>query len=164
MLYVARPELQGAPLVPMLPAEIKARDGLTLPSYLTLPKGADTNGDVKADKAVPLVLLVHGGPWARDTYGYNGYHQWLANRGYAVLSVNFRASSGFGKKFLNAGNLQWGLAMHNDLLDAVDWAVKQGVTTADKVAIMGGSYGGYAALAGLAFTPKADDRKRLAMT
>lgn len=154
MLYVARPELQGAPLVPMLTAEIKARDGLTLPSYLTLPKGSDANGDGKADKAVPMVLLVHGGPWARDTYGYNGYHQWLANRGYAVLSVNFRASSGFGKKFLNAGNLQWGLAMHNDLLDAVEWAVKQGVTTADKVAIMGGSYGGYAALAGLAFTPK----------
>jgi len=152
-LYVARPELQGAPLVPMLTAEIKARDGLTLPSYLTLPKGADTNGDGKADKPVPLVLLVHGGPWARDGYGYNGQHQWLANRGYAVLSVNFRASTGFGKKFLNAGNMQWGLAMHNDLLDAVDWAVKQGVTTKDKVAIMGGSYGGYAALAGLTFTP-----------
>jgi dipeptidyl aminopeptidase/acylaminoacyl peptidase len=154
MLYVARPELQSAPLVPMQTAEIKARDGLTLPSYLTLPKGADSNGDGKADKPVPMVLLVHGGPWARDGYGYNGYHQWLANRGYAVLSVNFRASRGFGKKFLSAGNLQWGLAMHNDLLDAVEWAVKQGVTTSDKVAIMGGSYGGYAALAGLAFTPK----------
>jgi dipeptidyl aminopeptidase/acylaminoacyl peptidase len=152
-LYVARPELQGAPLVPMLPAEIKARDGLTLPSYLTLPKGADTNGDGKADKPVPLVLLVHGGPWARDAYGYNANHQWLANRGYAVLSVNFRASTGFGKKFLNAGNKQWGLAMHTDLLDAVQWAVQHGVTTADKVAIMGGSYGGYAALAGLTFTP-----------
>lgn len=152
-LYVARPELQGAPLVPMLTAEIKARDGLTLPSYLTLPKGADTNGDGKADKPVPMVLFVHGGPWARDSYGYNGYHQWLANRGYAVLSVNFRASTGFGKKFLSAGNMQWGLAMHNDLLDAVDWAVQQGVTTKDKVAIMGGSYGGYAALAGVTFTP-----------
>lgn len=154
-LYVARPELQGAPLVPMLTAEIKARDGVILPSYLTLPKGADTNGDGKADKPVPMVLFVHGGPWARDGYGYNGYHQWLANRGYAVLSVNFRASTGFGKKFLNAGNKQWGLSMHNDLLDAVDWAVKQGVTSADKVAIMGGSYGGYATLAGLAFTPTA---------
>ncbi|NCT84176.1 MAG: S9 family peptidase [Comamonadaceae bacterium] len=152
-LYVARPELQGAPLVPMHPVEIKARDGLTLPSYLTLPKGADKNGDGKPEQAVPLVLLVHGGPWARDGYGYNGTHQWLANRGYAVLSVNFRASTGFGKKFLNAGNKQWGLAMHDDLIDAVNWAVKQGVTSADKVAIMGGSYGGYAALAGLAFTP-----------
>jgi len=152
-LYVARPELQNAPLVPMHAVEIKARDGLTLPSYLTLPKGADKNGDGKPEQAVPLVLLVHGGPWGRDGYGYNGTHQWLANRGYAVLSVNFRASTGFGKKFLNAGNKQWGLAMHDDLIDAVNWAVKQGVTSADKVAIMGGSYGGYAALAGLAFTP-----------
>ncbi len=152
-LYVARPELQGAPLMPMQTAEIQARDGMTLPSYLTLPQGADTNGDGKAVKPVPMVLLVHGGPWGRDGYGYNGMHQWLANRGYAVLSVNFRASTGFGKKFLNAGNKQWGLAMHNDLLDAVDWAVKQGITTTDKVAIVGGSYGGYAALAGLAFTP-----------
>lgn len=152
-LYVARPELQGAPLVPMHPVEIKSRDGLTLPSYLTLPRGADKNGDGKPEQAVPLVLLVHGGPWARDGHGYNGTHQWLANRGYAVLSVNFRASTGFGKKFLNAGNKQWGLAMHDDLIDAVNWAVKQGVTSADKVAIMGGSYGGYAALAGLAFTP-----------
>jgi len=152
-LYVARPELQGAPLVDMHGVEIKARDGLILPSYLTLPKDADKNGDGKADKPVPMVLFVHGGPWARDGHGYNGYHQWLANRGYAVLAVNFRASTGFGKKFLNAGNKQWGLTMHNDLLDAVDWAVKQGVTTKDKVAIMGGSYGGYAALAGVAFTP-----------
>jgi dipeptidyl aminopeptidase/acylaminoacyl peptidase len=152
-IYVARPALQGAPLVPMHTAEIKARDGLTLPSYLTLPAGADKNGDGKPEQAVPMVLLVHGGPWARDGFGYNGTHQWLANRGYAVLSVNFRASTGFGKKFLNAGNKQWGLAMHDDLIDAVNWAVKQGVTSADKVAIMGGSYGGYAALAGLAFTP-----------
>ena len=154
-LYVARPELLGAPLMPMLTAEIKARDGLTLPSYLTLPKGSDINGDGKADKRVPMVLLVHGGPWTRDVYGYDAYHQWLANRGYAVLSVNFRASSGFGKKFLTAGNKQWGLAMHTDLLDAVEWAVKQGITSADQVAIMGGSYGGYATLAALAFTPTA---------
>ena len=154
-LYVARPELLGAPLMPMLTAEIKARDGLTLPSYLTLPKGSDINGDGKADKRVPMVLLVHGGPWLRDVYGYDAHHQWLANRGYAVLSVNFRASSGFGKKFLTAGNKQWGLAMHTDLLDAVEWAVKQGITSADKVAIMGGSYGGYATLAALAFTPTA---------
>ena len=154
-LYVARPELLGVPLMPMLTAEIKARDGLILPSYLTLPKGSDINGDGKADKRVPMVLLVHGGPWLRDVYGYDAHHQWLANRGYAVLSVNFRASSGFGKKFLTAGNKQWGLAMHTDLLDAVEWAVKQGITSADKVAIMGGSYGGYATLAALAFTPTA---------
>jgi dipeptidyl aminopeptidase/acylaminoacyl peptidase len=124
-------------------------------SYLSLPKAADPNGSGKASKPVPMVLLVHGGPWARDDYGYNGYHQWLANRGYAVLSVNFRGSTGFGKDFVNAGNLQWGRKMHDDLLDAVEWAVRNGVTTRDKVAIMGGSYGGYAALAGVTFTPKA---------
>ena len=154
-LFVSRPELEGAPLVQMFPQEIKARDGLTLVSYLTLPKAADANGDGKADKPVPMVLFVHGGPWARDGYGYNSYHQWLANRGYAVLSVNYRGSTGFGKGFISAGDKQWGRKMHDDLLDAVDWAVKSGVTTRDKVAIMGGSYGGYATLAGVAFTPTA---------
>ena len=152
-LYVTRPELEGAPLAAMHPVEIKARDGLVQPSYLTLPPGSDSDGDGKPDKPVPLVLLVHGGPWARDAYGFNSMHQWLANRGYAVLSPNFRSSTGFGKAFTNAGNLQWGAKMHDDLLDAVDWAVKAGITTKDKVAIMGGSYGGYATLAGLAFTP-----------
>lgn len=137
----------------MWPVEIKARDGLTLVSYLTLPAGSDANRDGKADRPAPLILLVHGGPWARDEYGYNSYHQWLANRGYAVLSVNYRASTGFGKDFLAAGNLQWGKKMHDDLIDAVDWAVASGVTTPDKVAIMGGSYGGYATLAGLTLTP-----------
>ena len=152
-LFTGRPELEGAPLAPMYPVEIKTRDGLTEVSYLTLPPGSDADGDGRPDKPVPMVLLVHGGPWARDSYGYNGLHQWLANRGYAVLSVNYRASTGFGKKYLAAGNLQWGLKMHDDLLDAVGWAVKSGVTTPDKVAIMGGSYGGYATLAGLTFTP-----------
>ena len=152
-LFVGRPELIGAPLVAMHPLEIKARDGLTLVSYLSLPPGSDTNGDGIPDKPVPMVLFVHGGPWGRDSYGYNGVHQWLANRGYAVLSVNFRASTGFGKKFIAAGDLQWGLKMHDDLLDAVDWAVKTGVTPRDKVAIMGGSYGGYATLAGMTVTP-----------
>jgi len=154
-LFVSRPELEGAPLVPMFPQEIKSRDGLTLVSYLTLPKAADPSGSGKAAKPVSLVLLVHGGPWARDGYGSNGYHQWLANRGYAVLSVNYRGSTGFGKAFVTAADLQWGRKMHDDLLDAVDWAVKAGVTTRDKVAIMGGSYGGYATLAGLTFTPEA---------
>ena len=145
-LFVARPELEGAPLVAMQDHEIKTRDGMTLVSYLSLPKGAKG--------PVPMVLFVHGGPWARDGYGYHSYHQWLANRGYAVLSVNFRGSTGFGKKFISAGDLQWGRKMHDDLLDAVDWAVARGVTSADKVAIMGGSYGGYATLAGMAFTPE----------
>ncbi len=153
-LYVGRPELVGAPLMPMYPVEIKSRDGLNLVSYLTLPKSADANADGKADKAVPMVLFVHGGPWGRDGYGFDSYHQWLANRGYAVLSVNFRASTGFGKDFIAAGNLEWGRKMQNDLTDAVAWAVESGVAQKDKVAIMGGSYGGYATLAGLTYTPE----------
>ena len=165
-LYDTRPELVGAPLVPMQAHEIKTRDGLTMVSYLSLPAGfqpgvqAGTQAGTQAEKQgkpgqpVPMVLLVHGGPWARDDYGYSSYHQWLANRGYAVLSANFRGSTGFGKNFTNAGDLQWGRKMHDDLLDAVQWAVQRGVAQKDKVAIMGGSYGGYATLAGLAFTPK----------
>jgi len=151
--YVTRPELEGAPLQPMHPVEIASRDGLTLPSYLTLPPCCDTQATGRPDAPVPMVLLVHGGPWARDGYGFSSTVQWLANRGYAVLQVNFRGSTGFGKDFLNAANKQWGLAMHDDLIDAVDWAVAEGITAKDKVAIMGGSYGGYATLAGLTFTP-----------
>ena len=154
-LFSARPALDGKPLAPMWPLELKSRDGLNLVSYLTLPPQADPDGDGKPDAPVPMVLLVHGGPWARDSYGYGGYNQWLANRGYAVLSVNFRGSTGFGKDFTNAGNGEWAGKMHDDLIDAVQWAVKQGVTTQDQVAIMGGSYGGYATLAGLTFTPDA---------
>ncbi|MEL7728958.1 S9 family peptidase [Citromicrobium bathyomarinum] len=152
-LYVTRPELEGAPLQPMHALELKSRDGLTLPSYLTLPPGSDSDGDGKPDAAVPMVLLVHGGPWARDGYGYNGYHQWLANRGYAVLSVNYRGSTGFGKDFINASNLQWSKTMHDDLIDATRWAIDEGIAIEDKVAIMGGSYGGYATLVGLTYTP-----------
>ena len=152
-LFASRPALDGLPLSKMHPIEIRSRDGMTLVSYLTLPPGSDPDGDGRPSAAVPMVLLVHGGPWARDAYGFNGTHQWLANRGYAVLSTNFRSSTGFGKNFINAGNLQWGRAMHDDLLDAVDWAVKRGVTRADKVAIMGGSYGGFATLTGLTATP-----------
>jgi dipeptidyl aminopeptidase/acylaminoacyl peptidase len=152
--YTTRPELEGAPLQPMHPAEVPARDGLTLVSYLTLPPGSDPDGDGVPDGAVPMVLLVHGGPWARDNYGFNRAHQWLANRGYAVMSVNFRGSTGLGKNFINAANLQWGAAMHDDLIDAVNWAVERGIAQKDKVAIMGGSYGGYATLVGLTFTPE----------
>jgi dipeptidyl aminopeptidase/acylaminoacyl peptidase len=152
-LYVSRPELAGAPLQTMHPIELKSRDGLTLPSYLTLPPGSDRNGDGRPEAPVPLVLLVHGGPWARDDFGYNPYHQWLANRGYAVLSVNYRGSTGFGKSFIEAANLEWAGKMHDDLIDAVQWAIDQKVSPADKIAIMGGSYGGYATLVGLTFTP-----------
>ena len=152
--YTTRPELEGAPLQPMHAVEIASRDGLTLPSYLTLPPGSDSDMDGRPDAPVPMVLFVHGGPWARDSYGYNSFHQWMANRGYAVLSVNFRGSTGFGKDFINASNLQWGLKMHDDLIDATDWAIAEGITGEDQVAIMGGSYGGYATLAGLTFTPE----------
>jgi dipeptidyl aminopeptidase/acylaminoacyl peptidase len=152
--YVTRPELEGAPLQPMHPLEIPSRDGLTLPSYLTLPPGIDGGGEGVPKAPVPMVLLVHGGPWARDGYGFNRAHQWLANRGYAVLSVNFRGSTGFGKAFVNAANLEWGAKMHDDLIDAVEWAVAGGIAERDKVAIMGGSYGGYATLVGLTFTPE----------
>ncbi|VVS97654.1 S9 family peptidase [Erythrobacter sp. EC-HK427] len=153
LFFVTKPELEGAPLQPMHPREITARDGLTLPSYLTLPPQVDPDADGVPDAPVPMVLLVHGGPWARDAYGFNRTHQWLANRGYAVLSVNFRGSTGFGKSFISAGNKQWSGKMHDDLIDAVEWAIAEGIAMRDKVAIMGGSYGGYATLVGLTFTP-----------
>ena len=152
-LFSVRPALDEHPLVPMHPVTIRARDGLSLVSYLSLPKGADDDGDGKPERARPMVLLVHGGPWARDEWGYAGSHQLLADRGYAVLSVNYRGSTGFGKGFGNAGNKQWGKKMHEDLLDGVAWAVESGVTRRDQVCIMGGSYGGYATLAGLTLTP-----------
>ncbi len=153
-LYVTRPELADAPLVPLRPLEIRSRDGLVQPSYLTLPPQSEPDAEGRPARPVPMVLLPHGGPWGRDLYGYNPFHQFLANRGYAVLSPNFRGSTGFGRAFMAAGNCEWGAKMHDDLLDAVQWAVEQGITTSDKVAIMGGSYGGYCVLAGLAFTPE----------
>jgi dipeptidyl aminopeptidase/acylaminoacyl peptidase len=146
-LFTARPKLDGLPLATMQPVVVTARDGLSLRAYLTLPVGVPS-------QKLPMVLWVHGGPWARDQWGYDPYAQWFANRGYACLQVNYRGSTGYGKKFLNAGNRQWGLTMHDDLVDAVDWAVAQGYADPAKVAIMGGSYGGYATLAGLAFTPE----------
>ncbi|GGA71814.1 peptidase S9 [Neiella marina] len=152
-LFATRPALEDQQLALMTPELINSRDGLTLVSYLTLPVGADADGDGRPEKPLPLVLNVHGGPWARDSYGYRPTPQWLANRGYAVLQVNFRGSTGFGKGFVNAGDLEWGLKMHDDLIDAIDWAIKESITTSDKIAIMGGSYGGYATLAGLTITP-----------
>jgi len=149
-LFDSRPELAGVPLAKMRPVEIPSRDGKTLVSYLTLPVGT---GD-KPGQALPMVLLVHGGPWARDVYGFHRNVQFLANRGYAVLQVNFRGSTGLGKDFTNAGNGAWGTSMHDDLIDAVNWAVAEGYADPAKVAIMGGSYGGYATLAGLTLTPE----------
>lgn len=154
LLFANKPALADQPLVKMHPVEIKARDGLTMMSYLTLPKDVDQDADGRPSRPVPMVLLVHGGPWARDSWGLDPEAQWLANRGYAVLQVNFRGSTGFGKKFLNAGNKEWAGKMHDDLLDAVKWAVDQKIADPAKVAIMGGSYGGYATLVGLTFTPE----------
>ena len=152
-LFVTNPKLNEQTLAKMHGVVIQARDNNELVSYLTLPVESDPDQDGKPTNPVPLVMLVHGGPWGRDTFGYTPTVQWLANRGYGVLQVNFRSSTGFGKAFLNAGNEQWAGAMHNDLLDAKYWAVEQGITSADTVAIMGGSYGGYATLVGLTFTP-----------
>ncbi len=150
-LFSARPQLERFRLAPMHGHIVRSRDGLDLVSYLTLPPGE--RGSHPA-KPLPMVLSVHGGPWYRDTYGYNPEHQWLANRGYAVLSVNYRGSTGFGKAFVNAGDMEWGGRMHDDLVDAVEWAVSEGIAARDRVAIYGGSYGGYAALVGATFTPE----------
>jgi dipeptidyl aminopeptidase/acylaminoacyl peptidase len=147
-LFTRRPALENVPLAPMEPVVVRARDGLELVCYLSRPPGA------KKGEPLPLVLFVHGGPWARDSWGFYPTHQWLANRGYAVLSVNYRGSTGLGKAFVNAANLEWAGKMHDDLIDAVDWAIAQGIADPPRVAIYGGSYGGYAALVGVTFTPE----------
>lgn len=147
-LYQSRPELDRSALAPMQPIHYTARDGLRIPAYLTLPQGV-------APEQLPLVVHPHGGPWARDTWGYDPTAQFLANRGYAVLQPNFRGSTGYGKAFLNAGNGEWGTgAMQHDLTDGVRYLVEQGIVDPERVAIYGGSYGGYASLAGLTFTPE----------
>ncbi|MGV8872802.1 MAG: S9 family peptidase [Rhodococcus sp. (in: high G+C Gram-positive bacteria)] len=146
LLFRPYPHLDTAALAPMTPVSIQARDGLVLPSFVTLPVGVDPRN-------LPLVLFVHGGPWHRDSWGFSPIVQLLANRGYAVLQVNFRGSIGYGKAHATAAIREFAGAMHDDLIDAVDWAVEQGYADRDRVAIMGGSYGGYAALVGAAFTP-----------
>ena len=152
-LFQNRDDLDDYQLVKMHTPVIKSRDGLDLVSYLSLPPGSDPDGDGVPNKPLPMVLYVHGGPWARDSWGLNPYHQWLANRGYAVLSVNYRGSTGFGKDFINAANGEWSGKMHDDLIDAVNWAVENKIADKDKVAIGGGSYGGYATLVGMTYTP-----------
>jgi dipeptidyl aminopeptidase/acylaminoacyl peptidase len=144
--YRIRERLPREHLAPMTSITYKSSDGLEIPAYLTLPKGVPA-------KNLPMVLFPHGGPWARDNWGYNSYAQFLANRGYAVLQPNFRASTGFGKAFLNAGNRQWGDLMQDDLTWGVKHLVQEGIVDPKRVGIMGGSYGGYATLAGVAFTP-----------
>lgn len=153
LLFRHNPELAYAPLQPMTPVEIPSRDGLTLVSYLTLPRGSDRNGDSRPDAPLPLVIVPHAMAWMRDSYGFNAVHQWLADRGYAVLSVNTRGSVGFGRAFLEAGAREWGAAMQNDLLDAAQWAVSTHIARADRVALFGERFGGYAALMGLGATP-----------
>lgn len=147
LLYRQRPDLPSEHLAKMKPVRYKARDGLTIPAYLTLPKGIPA-------KNLPVVIYVHGGPWARDGWGYSSMAQFLANRGYAVFMLNFRGSSGYGKKFLNAGNKQWGTGfMQHDITDGAKYLIREGIADPERIAISGGSYGGYATLAGLAFTP-----------
>ncbi len=145
-LFSTWPGLRQYTLAPVKGFELKARDGLSLPSYLALPVGVEPKG-------LPMVLLVHGGPGDRDWWGYAWVTQWLANRGYAVLEVNYRGSGGFGKAFMNAAYREFAGKMHDDLIDGVDWAIKEGIADPKRIAIMGGSYGGYATLVGLTFTP-----------
>jgi dipeptidyl aminopeptidase/acylaminoacyl peptidase len=146
LLFDNQPALNEYTLATMEPISFVSRDGLTIHGYLTLPQ-------VEQKTGLPMVLNVHGGPWGRDEWGYRPDAQWFANRGYACLQVNFRGSTGYGKDFVNAGDREWGRKMHYDLVDAVQWAIEQGIADPKKVAIFGGSYGGYAALVGATFTP-----------
>lgn len=144
--YTPRSEIPTEHLSQMRTIRYPSSDGLEIPAYLTIPKGFGQTG-------LPLIVVPHGGPWARDYWGYNGYAQFMANRGYAVLQPNFRGSTGFGKAFLNAGNKEWGDLMQDDITWGVKYLIEEGIVDPDRVAIFGGSYGGYATLAGLAFTP-----------
>lgn len=147
LLYRMRPELNSDHLAFMEPVRYKARDGAKIPAYLTIPRGMEPEN-------LPVVIFPHGGPWSRDTWGYGAYTQYLANRGYAVFQPNFRGSTGYGKNFLNAGNREWGTGiMQHDITDGVKYLIDRGIADPKRVAIFGGSYGGYATLAGLAFTP-----------
>jgi dipeptidyl aminopeptidase/acylaminoacyl peptidase len=144
--YKVRDKLPRESLAHMTPVSFKSSDGLEIPAYLTLPKGIP-------GKNLPTIIFPHGGPWGRDFWGYNGYAQFFANRGYAVLSMNFRGSTGYGKKFLDAGNKEWGRKMQDDVTWSVKYLVEKGIADPKRVGIFGGSYGGYATLAGVAFTP-----------
>jgi dipeptidyl aminopeptidase/acylaminoacyl peptidase len=146
LVFVHQPSLARYELAPMEPFSFTARDGLTIHGYATFPLGEGRSG-------LPAVLNVHGGPQARDVWGFDPEAQWLANRGYLCVEVNYRGSTGYGKSFVAAGDREWGAKMHDDLIDAVDYIVAQGWANKERVAIYGGSYGGYAALVGAAFTP-----------
>ncbi len=152
-LFSNRKDLENYTLGKMVPMVLQARDGLDLVGYYTLPPGSDSNGDDIPDQPLPMVFTPHGGPWGRDYWGMNPWHQWLSNRGYVVMNVNFRSSTGFGKSFTNAGDLKWGTAIIQDQEDAVKWAIQAGIADPQRIAIMGGSFGGYSTLAGLTFFP-----------
>ncbi len=145
-LATLSPWLKAEELAEMHPISYKSRDGLIINGYLTLPKN-------KNAKDLPLIVNPHGGPWARDMWGFNPEVQLLANRGYAVLQVNFRSSTGYGKEFLQAGNKQWGLKIQDDITDGVQWAIDQGIADPKRIGIYGASFGGYATLAGITYTP-----------
>jgi dipeptidyl aminopeptidase/acylaminoacyl peptidase len=145
-LFKQRKALAGLALRPLEAVTFPARDGLRLNGYLTRPE--------ETGARLPLVLVIHGGPYARDFWGFNSVHQWLANRGYAVLSVNYRGSTGYGKAFVAAADHEWGGRMHDDLIDAVNWAVEQGIADPKRVGFFGGSYGGYSALTAATKTPE----------
>lgn len=153
-LFTNRKALEAYPLASMRTAICSARDGQELVGYYTLPLESDPDQDGLPDHPLAMVFLPHGGPWGRDVWGFNAWHQWLANRGYAVLSVNFRSSTGFGKAFVNAGDKEWGGRVIQDQYDAVQWAIEKGIADPARVAIMGGSFGGYSTLAGLTFFPE----------
>ena len=144
--YKIREKLPRESLAPMQAVRYKSSDGLEIPAYLTVPKGVEAKG-------LPTLIVVHGGPWARDEWGYNALAQFFANRGYAVFMPNFRGSTGYGKKFLNAGNAEWGAKMQDDITWGAKYLVSQGVADPTRIGVFGGSYGGYATLAGVAFTP-----------
>ncbi len=146
-LFAARPEIDQWDLAPMKPIAYQARDGLTIHGYLTTPYG-------KEPKNLPAIVVVHGGPWVRDDWGLDPESQWLANRGYAVLQINYRGSTGYGKSFINAGDKEWGGKMQDDVSDGVKWLIEQGIADAKRVGIFGGSYGGFAVLSGLTKTPE----------
>ena len=153
-LFSNRPDLEKTVLAPMISTVVRSRDQFDIVAYYSLPVGSTKDGADRPTEPLPAVLYVHGGPWSRDSWGYDPVHQIMTNRGYATISVNYRGSMGFGKAFVNAANGEWAGRMHDDLIDVVDWAVEQGIADRDRIAIMGGSYGGYATLVGLTFTPE----------